>query len=153
MSIAKGSINRVNNLKVSEFKNEPLKTKGIGSSIYMDINKLLPVPEDWKFYSLSPAQFNSLKESINKFGVLEPVIARQLPCGNFQLLSGYLRVRACSELGFSQIKCEVLQNISDETARDIFLELHKDKIDKANLSNVKFKAVSSIKTELPDYLL
>jgi hypothetical protein len=153
LSIAKGSINRVNNLKACEVKNELIKTKGFSSSSYIEISKLLPVPEDWRFYSLAHAQLNSLKESIGKFGVLEPVIARQLPCGDFQLLSGYLRVQACSELGISEIKCEVFLNIADETAREIFLELHRNKVDKTSIANSKFKAVSAIKTDLPEYLL
>lgn len=153
MSIAKGSINRVNNLKASDVKNVPNKTKHIGGTNHIDINKLFPVASEWKLYSSSPAHLDSLKESIGKFGVLEPVIARQLPTGDLQLLSGYLRVQACTELGISQIKCEILQEISDEEAREIFMELHRAKTNELSLSNLKFRPVSVIKTDLPDYLL
>jgi hypothetical protein len=152
LSVGKGSINRVNSLKTSEIKNTITKTETLSSNL-LDIDKLQPVPSDWQFYNLATPHYMGLKDSILKFGVLEPAVVRRLSDGGFQLLSGYLRVQACREVGLSQIKCEVLCDITDEAAREIYIELHKDKLCSPSFSETKFKTVSSIKTDLPDYLL
>jgi hypothetical protein len=153
LSVGKGSINRVNNLNSAQSVSSGIKAEIADSRNLVDISTLVPVPDRWFFYSYSSTCLESLKESLLKFGVLEPLIVRTLNDGTFQLLSGYLRVMACSQIGISKVKCEVLNAISDEAAYEIYMELHQDKTKDSQFSKTKFSAVSMIKNALPDYLL
>jgi ParB/RepB/Spo0J family partition protein len=152
LSVGKGSISRVNNINTpkTNISNFP---SAYSNNNLLDIDKITPVPEQWFFYDNSYLELKDLKNSIRKFGIIEPLIVRELENNNFQLLSGYKRLKAASEIGITQIKCEILRDISDEAAKEIFLELHKDKIPVADMHKAKFSVISKIKHDLPNYLL
>lgn len=151
--MGKGSINRVNKLSSTKLVNNNIKTELADNRNLIDISILKKVPAEWIFYTSSRVNLEALKESISKFGILEPVTIRILKDGSFELLSGYLRVEACRQLGISKIKCSILECISDESAFEIYMELHKDKIKNSKFHETKFNTISMLKNDLPDYLL
>lgn len=57
-----------------------------------------------------------LKASIKASGLLQPIAVRQLKDKTFEVVAGSRRFQACKELGLKTISCNVLQNVSDETA-------------------------------------
>lgn len=152
MSVGKGSINRVNNISSSQKQVSNISPNIIRGNI-LDINKIKFVPQQWVFYDNSYIDLKDLKTSIKQFGILEPVIVRAHKDGSFQLLAGYGRIKAASEIGLTAVKCEILNDIDDETAKKIFFELHKDKHPFNQLHKAKFAAISRINHDLPDYLL
>jgi hypothetical protein len=152
LSVGKGSISRVNNINTPK-TNVSSFPSAYSNGNLIDVDKISSVPEQWFFYDNSYLNLEDLKTSIRKFGVIEPLIAREIETDNFQLLSGYTRLKAASELGLVQVKCEILRDISDETAKEIYLELHKDKPPFNELHKTKFTLISNIKHDLPDYLL
>lgn len=153
LSVGKSSIKRANNSTTSE----SYKAESIPSSFssMIETEKLSSVPEEWFPYKSSTKQLEDLKNSILKFGVLEPILVRKIKDDNFQILSGYLRLKACNALDIKLIKCIITENISDETAKEIFIELHKNNIANTNaaIEKIKYQTTSKITTELPNYLL
>lgn len=56
-----------------------------------------------------------LMESIRENGVLTPVTVRKIPGGNFEMISGHRRKRACELLGYKTIRGEVV-DLDKDTA-------------------------------------
>lgn len=153
MPVGKKSINRANNLKVSQSKPSIKHDMPVLTTAKLYISSLINPPEEWIFYSNSSSELEALKASINKYGIIEPIIVRKLEDDIFQILSGQLRVKAASQLGIEEIKSEIIENLTYEEAHEIFMDLHKDKSSVSEFSRTKFKAISMIKNDLPDYLL
>ena len=53
-------------------------------------------------------------ESIDKFGTITPLIARPLPDGGYELISGHRRLEACRKLGLEDIPVIVRDMTDDE---------------------------------------
>ncbi len=68
----------------------------------IDIDKIEQNPyqprEDFDVEAL-----NELKESIIKHGIIQPITVRKIQAGNFQLISGERRLRACKMAGLNKI--------------------------------------------------
>ncbi len=54
-------------------------------------------------------------ESIGKVGTITPVIARPLPDGGYELISGHRRLEACRKLGLKTIPV-IVRNMTDDEA-------------------------------------
>ncbi len=187
MPVGKGSIARATN---ASNENTKMKDKAINEkqvqempSILTDIPvaQITEVPASWRKKAVSMSKLGDLMKSIQKFGLLEPVILRRLGDNQFQLLSGHNRLQAMIELGVETITSRVLDGISDTQAKSIYQDLHKQEealIEKekmlelmkqdnqhqkqSNLTNdgqqeniheLKFKVVTTLSRDMPDYLL
>ena len=53
-------------------------------------------------------------ESIGKVGTITPLLARPLPDGGYELISGHRRLEACRKLGFENIPVIVREMTDDE---------------------------------------
>ena len=60
-------------------------------------------------------EMKRLVESIQKFGTLTPVLARPLPEGGYELISGHRRLEACQVLGIETMPV-IVRNMSDDEA-------------------------------------
>lgn len=58
---------------------------------------------------------DALADSIASEGLLQPVLVRKLPDGNYELLAGERRLRACRKLGMAKIAA-CIQTASDSSA-------------------------------------
>ena len=68
----------------------------------ININELKPHPRNNEFFDdLTGEKWNEFLESIKSRGVIEPIVTTQ----DNVIVSGHQRVRACKELGISQIRC------------------------------------------------
>ena len=70
--------------------------------------------EDHPFKVRSDEEMEKITESIRKFGVLTPALARPLPEGGYELISGHRRLAACQALGIEKMPVIVRDMDNDE---------------------------------------
>ena len=85
----------------------------------IEINKLKPATYNPR--QISTKQYKDLKASIEKFGLVDPVIINQN--GNV-VVGGHQRLKICKELKHIEIDCVVL-DLSKEEERELNIRLNK----------------------------
>lgn len=78
------------------------------------LNELHPF-RDHPFKIQSDEEMKRLIESIKKFGTLTPALARPLPEGGYELISGHRRLAACQVLGIETMPV-IVREMSDDEA-------------------------------------
>jgi hypothetical protein len=79
-------------------------------------------PNPWNTNRITdPANEERLRESLRRFGVFKPIIARELPSGQLQILGGEHRWRAARQMGMTEVPVVNLGNIDDRRAKEIGL--------------------------------
>ena len=84
------------------------------------ISKLKPAKYNPR--QISRKQFNDLKKSIEKFLLCDPIVINKN--GNV-VVGGHQRLKVCSELGYKEIDCVVL-DLSKEEERELNIRLNKN---------------------------
>lgn len=64
--------------------------------------------------TFEPEALAELKKSILSNGLIQPITVRKISENNYQLISGERRLRACTEIGYSEIPAYILNVVSDE---------------------------------------
>lgn len=77
------------------------------------LNELHPF-ENHPFKIQNDEEMKRLIESIKKFGTLTPALARPLPEGGYELISGHRRLAACQVLGIETMPVIVREMTDDE---------------------------------------
>lgn len=62
-----------------------------------------------------------LEESLKRNDLFDPIIARELRNGSYQILGGQHRTKVAKKLGFEELPVVVLKDISDNKAKEISL--------------------------------
>ncbi len=98
---------------------------------------------------------DTIKSSIEKRGILCPVLVAVTTKGDVWLIDGYRRYYAAKELGISQINAVVINVDTKTQANNIYNELYKTKlIEKTdNIHEEKFRVLCVKDHDLPAYLL
>lgn len=78
------------------------------------LNELHPF-KDHPFKIQNDDEMKRLIESIQKFGTLTPALARPLPEGGYELISGHRRLAACQVLGIETMSV-IIREMSDDEA-------------------------------------
>ena len=78
------------------------------------LNELYPF-RDHPFKIQNDEEMKRLIESIKKFGTLTPALARPLPEGGYELISGHRRLAACQVLGIETMPV-IVRDMSDDEA-------------------------------------
>ena len=78
------------------------------------LNELHPF-KDHPFKIQNDEEMKRLIESIQKFGTLTPALARPLPDGGYELISGHRRLAACQVLGIETMPV-IVREMSDDEA-------------------------------------
>ena len=78
------------------------------------LNELHPF-RDHPFKIQNDEEMKRLIESIQKFGTLTPALARPLPEGGYELISGHRRLAACQVLGIEAMPV-IVREMSDDEA-------------------------------------
>ena len=73
------------------------------------------------FLPYSSEKLDELSESISEYGLLNPIIVRPLENGDYQILSGHNRKRACEQLGWKDIPA-IVYDCDDDKANLIMLD-------------------------------
>ena len=84
----------------------------------IQINKLKPATYNPR--QISKKQYNDLKDSIVKCGVVEPIIINK----DFTVIGGHQRLQVCKELKYKDIDCVVL-DLTKEEERELNIRLNK----------------------------
>ena len=79
----------------------------------ISLNELHPF-RDHPFKIQNDEEMTRLIESIQKFGTLTPALARPLPEGGYELISGHRRLAACQVLGVETMPVIVREMTDDE---------------------------------------
>ena len=75
---------------------------------------------------ISTKQYNDLKKSITKFGLVDPIIVNEYFTENFYVvIGGHQRLKICKELGYTDIACIIL-NLNKEQERELNIRLNKN---------------------------
>ncbi len=74
----------------------------------------------------SQEQLNQLKESITRFGLVDPIIVNNAPNRRMIVIGGHMRLKAAKELGYKEMPC-VFINIPDiNKEKELNLRLNKN---------------------------
>ena len=84
----------------------------------IQINKLKPATYNPR--QISKKQYNHLKDSIVKFGLVDPIILNK----DFTVIGGHQRLKVCKELKYKDIDCVVL-DLTKEDERELNIRLNK----------------------------
>ena len=78
----------------------------------LPVNKILPYPNHY-FEKIN--DWEGFVDSIDKYGILQPIIVREYPGkeGYYQLLAGHNRTEAAKEVGLAEIPAIVIEDIDD----------------------------------------
>jgi hypothetical protein len=86
----------------------------------IEINKLKPATYNPR--QITTKQYNDLKKSIEKFGIVDPIIINKN--GNV-VIGGHQRLKICTALKYKEIDCVVL-DLSKEEERELNVRLNKN---------------------------
>ena len=108
--------------------------------------------KDHPFKIQNDDEMKRLMESIQKFGTLTPALARPLPEGGYELISGHRRLAACQVLGIETMPV-IIREMSDDEAviamvdanlqRETILPSEKAFAYKMKLDAIKHQGVTS----------
>lgn len=89
--------------------------------IQIELSRLVAFRKQQPFSMYTDEKKEEVKQSIERFGVLEPIIVRKVEDGNYEIIAGHNRVECCKELGKESIRARVM-NVDDDTATLIMIE-------------------------------
>lgn len=110
-------------------KKEKTKLRVVGVDRIIDTNKV--VPNNFNYKAMSPFHFDKLKENIKRLGFVVPVIVRTgnengpFEDGHTEIVDGYHRWKAATDLGLKQIKVTDLGNCSEKKAKTLIITLNE----------------------------
>ena len=84
------------------------------------INKLKPA--EYNPRQISKKQYKELKQSIEKFGLVDPIIINE---NGYIVIGGHQRLKICKELKYKEVGCVIL-NLSKEKERELNIRLNKN---------------------------
>ncbi|MDH2045677.1 ParB/RepB/Spo0J family partition protein [Acinetobacter johnsonii] len=87
----------------------------------LQLDPKLLKPNPWNSNIVSPTNEAKLEESIKRFGMFKPIIVRELPNGDYQILGGEHRAAAAERVGLTSIPVINLGKIPDKKAKEIGL--------------------------------
>ena len=85
----------------------------------IEINKLKPATYNPR--QISTKQYKDLKESINKFGLVDPIIVNKC----YTIIGGHQRYKICKDLDYKDIGCIIL-DLDKEQERELNIRLNKN---------------------------
>ena len=91
------------------------------------VNKLIKelVPADYNPRELKKDQFQQIKESIEKFGVVDPIIINSNPDRKNIIIGGHQRVKVAESLGFDKLPCVEI-DLTLEEEKELNVRLNKN---------------------------
>ena len=78
-------------------------------------------PAKYNPRQISTKQYNDIKKSIEKFGLVDPIIVNK----DMTVIGGHQRLKICKELKHIEIDCVVL-DLSKEEERELNIRLNKN---------------------------
>lgn len=123
--------------------------------IELDLDRLVEFRKQQPFSMYNENKKEEMKESIEKFGILTPIIVRPIENGKYEIIAGHNRVECSRELERKTIPAKIV-NVDDDNAILIMIETNlcsRDEIspiEKGRAYKLKFEILKKIKQESPD---
>ncbi|HBA46905.1 MAG TPA: hypothetical protein DCZ91_03720 [Lachnospiraceae bacterium] len=94
-------------------------------------------------------RLQQLMDSIEKTGLINPIIVRPVANGKYEVLCGHNRVKAVKALGHDTIRAEIRYGISDDMALELFFDsnLNQQSFSDWNYSQ-KFEAIKYFEAKI-----
>lgn len=116
----KNEIQEVENI-VSEGNIEIEEDDDSEKRIMINIDKLEDYPNQ-PFKKYSEEKQKEMVESIRINGIIQDLIVRPLPNGNYQILSGHNRRDCAKIVGLTELPCKIKENMEDDDASLILID-------------------------------
>lgn len=123
--------------------------------VELQIDRLVPFKKQQPFSMHDDNKKQEVKESIEKFGVLTPIIVRPIDNEKYEIIAGHNRVECSKELGKESIPAKIM-NIDDDDATLIMIDTNlcsRDKIspiEKGRAYKLKLEILKKKTQELLD---
>ena len=102
--------------------------KKITQAEYLPIEKLKPF-EGHPFYVKNDDDMEQLAESIRQQGILNPIMARPLDTGEYEIISGHRRLHTCKKAGIEMIPAFIYSmDRSEAVVAMVDSNLHREKL-------------------------
>ena len=83
------------------------REKTVNKVLSIHIDQILPNPyQPRKLFD--EEELSGLSESIRSNGILQPLSVRRTTCGNYEIIAGERRFRACKQAGLEHVPCIVM---------------------------------------------
>ena len=83
-------------------------------------------PNSWNPNKMDKATYNAEKESIQKYGVIAPIIVRPYDEG-YEVVDGEHRLNVCYDLGHKKIPSIIIHDLEDKDAKKLTIILNETK--------------------------
>jgi DNA modification methylase len=108
---------------MKKLKQHPQVPGNVLAIHYVDIDSLKPAEYNPRTHDVSEAE--QLKESLRRFGTVDPLIVNQHPDRNGIVVGGHFRLECMRELGYEQVPV-VFVNLPLEKERELNLRLNRN---------------------------
>lgn len=85
------------------------------NSVAVEISKIRPNPYQPR-QEMERSALLELEESIKQYGLMQPVVLRQINESEFELIAGERRLRACKNIGFEKINATIVKASGTDSA-------------------------------------
>lgn len=83
-----------------------------------------------------PAEMEELKDSVDKHGILQPLVVRRLADGQgYELIAGERRLRAAKSLNWERVPCVIRRDVKSDQSRLVFALV--ENIQRENLNSIE----------------
>lgn len=97
------------------------REKTVNKVLSIHIDQILPNPyQPRKIFD--EEELSGLSESIRSNGILQPLSVRRTTCGNYEIIAGERRFRACKQAGLEYVPCIVMDVDEQKSAILAILE-------------------------------
>ncbi len=76
-------------------------------TVDISTTKLRPAP--WNPNQMDETMMSRLRESISKYGLVEPLVVRKIDEAQYEVLSGNQRLKVVEEMGFETVPCVIVE--------------------------------------------
>ena len=83
------------------------------------------IPADYNPRDLTSKQFQDIKDSINTFGLVDPIIVNIHETRKNIVVCGHQRLQVCRELGMENVPC-VEVNLTEDKEKELNIRLNKN---------------------------
>ena len=83
------------------------------------------IPADYNPRDLTSKQFQDIKDSINTFGLVDPIIVNIHETRKNIVVGGHQRLQVCRELGMENVPC-VEVNLTEDKEKELNIRLNKN---------------------------
>lgn len=116
--------------------------------IEIEIERLRPFKEH-PFQVKDDKEMFLLQESIEKYGILNPLIVRPVPDGYYEIISGHRRKHAAEKLGYRKVPVIIRVLSEDDSILSMVdSNLHRERI--CDTGFIKPKQIAALRNQLND---